>query len=489
MRIHNFRVGFATNSSSSHSVILLPPDLIGKVSGIATHDDGHYGWDFFRLVSEEEKLRYLAAQFFANYIRDKHAIADIVEKLDAEVSGFKDRYAEVATNAEDIYDCDDSLPSVDHQSVLRLPDNYDPAFAEALIRFFKSPRVVVLGGNDNSDGNDHIKPDGSEEIRFLNNLRDCYDGYRARQDGAFWTLFSTRDGTKIRFSFDRDDLNAEGYVKASAPELVDVKITDWCDKGCAFCYQSSTKAGVHAPLDRIERIVKMLAEMKVFEVAIGGGEPTAHPEFARILRMFHEAGITPNFTTFSNKWLVNAGLVQTVRETVGGIGVSCLSAKDLGLLNEIKATLSGGARWHDGPQITAQHVLGSVPLYVTGNLLTAAFKERHPLLLLGYKPVGFGANHERHDTGEVETFLRMAVYSEENRWVRLSVDTALVDRFPTLTETLGVPDALVTSPEGKFSCYIDAVENLMGPSSYIQKVDMDPLVLDTEAFKAIFARY
>lgn len=46
-------------------------------------------------------------------------------------------------------------------------------------------------------------------------------------------LFNRVDGTKIRFA-------VGSYTKAKRPELVDIKITDWCDVGCTFCYQNST---------------------------------------------------------------------------------------------------------------------------------------------------------------------------------------------------------------------------------------------------------
>ncbi|RYD62528.1 MAG: hypothetical protein EOP83_14360, partial [Verrucomicrobiaceae bacterium] len=60
--IHNFRAGFATNSSSSHSVVLIPDSEIGAVSDLDVSEDGddpgEYGWGAFRLVSTEHKLRY-----------------------------------------------------------------------------------------------------------------------------------------------------------------------------------------------------------------------------------------------------------------------------------------------------------------------------------------------------------------------------------------------------------------------------------------------
>ena len=48
MKIHNVRLGHATNSSSSHSIIF---DPVSK----ATDDYDDFGWSFFTLASKEAK--------------------------------------------------------------------------------------------------------------------------------------------------------------------------------------------------------------------------------------------------------------------------------------------------------------------------------------------------------------------------------------------------------------------------------------------------
>jgi len=487
MKIHNFRAGFATNSSSSHSVILLPPNKIGKVRGIPVRQQDSYGWDHFRLVTEEDKLRYLAAQLFLNYARDIPALHDVVARIDQEVPGY------AAEMAEQIRECETTTesyftfdaPSVDHQSTFTLPKKYDPDLVNGLIRYFRSPRVVVLGGNDNADSHPN-KVSNSEVVSLFNHIRDRGDAHMvSRSDGHFWVIFSKHNGNKMRFSFDNDDLNASDYNKSTAPELVDVKITDWCDKGCNFCYQSSTTKGVHASLDRIEAIAAMLGEMRVFEVALGGGEPTAHPKFKEILNIFGDYGIVPNFTTFSDRWINNPLIVETVKRHVGGIGVSCLSTKDLDLVNKIRTAFGRG---FEG-KILAQHVVGSVPYQQTVDFIKAASDSYLSILLLGYKDVGFGAIYERFDDDNFETYLKLAIDDIENRWIGLSVDTALINRYPNVPRILGAPEALVTSREGAFSCYIDATTNLIGASSYVQPSEMKPLPNNVDDFLKLYATF
>ena len=487
MKIHNFRAGFATNSSSSHSVILLPVNKIGKVDSIDGFDD-HYGWDWFRLTTVEEKMRYLCAQMFT-VAGDEETRKHIVERLKLEAPELE----HVSTGETEWGSVE---LGIDHQSVWGFSS--EPETMETLIKFFKSPRVVILGGNDNADHDDYNAVPGAEKVPFIRDLarEDSNGKVVMKTDGDFMIAFNREDGTKLRYSLDRPEAE---YTKANVPELVDLKITNYCDAGCKFCYQSSTIKGKHAPFETIKQHVDMLAEMGVFEIAIGGGEPTEHPQFLDILLYIHSKGIVPNFTTFSDKWLENVDMLDVVKLTVGGIGVSVHDAAGLELVERIESTVLNwqrkvqekyahikAYRWK-GPMVMAQHVVGSVPIGQTGEFIDAAFGDEVPILLLGYKSVGFGKGATRYDQGEVSLFLKMALLNKAKASV--SVDTALVDQFPDLMAALGVPKALVSSPEGKFSCYVDAVTGRMGPSSYVEPKTMTPVPSTTDEFKSVFATY
>lgn len=482
MKIHNFRTGFATNSSSSHSVILIPDDMVGKVREIPESSGYGYGWDHFRLVSEEDKLRYLCAQFFTS-IRDKKGRQAILDRFAQEHESFAHIELKDKDNGE--YDEYDTDLSVDHQSVWSIKPT--PEVMDKLIKFFKSPRVVVLGGNDNDDNHPNTVS-GADEVTFLKSLATDGAGENSiRVDGDYMIAFDKQKGTKVRFSLETD---VPEYVKASAPELVDLKITNYCAGGCEFCYQSSTIKGKHAPLETVKKYVDLLADMGVFEIAIGGGEPTDHPDFEEILLYIHSRGMVPNFTTFFDGWLQNDQLLDTIKKVVGGVGISVHDADGLELVRRAKQALDyrnvQPYRYY-GPQIMAQHVVGSVPLVQTGEFIDKAFTDRIAVLLLGYKDIGFGRKFERFDGGEVALFLKMALDSKATAPV--SVDTALVDQYPDLLNALGVPRALVTSPEGKFSCYIDAVTGRMGPSSYVEPKTLTVVPETAEDFLKVFATY
>lgn len=483
MKIHNLRVGFATNSSSSHSVVIIPDDMVGKVSDDPSGPD--YGWEHFTLSSPEEKLRYLAAQMFSSFreVSDEHEAIrnDFVKVFGEYIEGYADcehtttsSYGEGENERHYL-----EAPYVDHQSAFNF-QTYDETFLRFMIRHMMSKNVVVLGGNDN-DG-EMTPPKGAVPDEFFTEFihSDHANDIIQRKDGENYSLFNRSSGKKIRFSFDPD----VEYDKASAPELVDVKITDFCTKGCNFCYQSSTKEGMHAPLERIKAVFDMLSEMEVFEVALGGGEPTSHPDFAEILRYAHEKRIKPNFTTFTADWLENEEILEAVKQYVGGIGVSCLDAKGVEMAREIKKHFG----WGSNVSVMAQHVVGSVPVEVTMKLIKEAGEKWLPILLLGYKKVGFGSHYNAFEPTDKEmAVVGRLILEQTSRGV--SVDTALVDNYPKFIEVLGAPKALVSSPEGKFSCYVDAVTERMAASSYVEEEGYEPLASNVEEFKTAFAAY
>jgi hypothetical protein len=93
---------------------------------------------------------------------------------------------------------------------------------------------------------------------------------------------------------------AENPALAPWPELADISVSNRCSKGCGFCYRDSKPDG---RLMSVPDYAKVLDELthpqwgSVFQVALGGGEPTEHPGFKEMLEETRRRGIFPNFTT------------------------------------------------------------------------------------------------------------------------------------------------------------------------------------------------
>ena len=195
-------------------------------------------------------------------------------------------------------------------------------FVRDLNEFLMRNDVHILGGNDNQE--DAFAEYHEDRVDWDLDRYYVDDSPRSMKSGDWWTLYHPSSGGKVRFSFND---KAEGLVRSAGPELVDMKITDYCDAGCTFCYQDSTREGTHADYERVTRYFDYMKELGVFEVALGGGEPTLHPRFIDILKYSREVGIVPNFTTYRSPRVWGNALIDVVREYAGAFAISVSSSR------------------------------------------------------------------------------------------------------------------------------------------------------------------
>jgi hypothetical protein len=410
IQLLNVRVGHATNSSSLHSMIGVPgAQSLYYDNGNDPH--GEYGWDFWTAVSEDAKLKYLAGILYESLrsYAGETLIQEIIGELLPGIRWFG-------------YDSDSADPNyewnyIDHQSLFHLPADWegrmiDREFFADLKRFISHDDIMILGGNDNDDrSHPIIEEQGEKGVHVFDHMR-LFDGGLltvARKDPVygFWAMYSRGSGVKIRFRFDQiadpECVNTErdrwhryptasGVWKdnrSSLPELVDLKITDFCTKGCEYCYQSSGELGAHGDTGHIKDVIDLLAARKVFEVAIGGGEPTEHPDFWAIIAYCKEKGIVPNFSTKRLKWMQEPDIDELMKP-VGGFAYSVRTV----------AEASAFLRMYERREIkkgSLQYVLGSSPLEEFEGILRLAGEKKINVTILGYKNVGRGQMFDPND--------------------------------------------------------------------------------------------
>lgn len=436
MEIVQVRAGFATNSSSSHSLIYLPG---GASDNDAANCDQDFGWEWFTLGSREAKARY-AAQSFKNILSD----AILIKHLG--VAPDPDGY-------------------IDHQSVdlLGWVRNEDD-----LIKFVRlyldNENVVITGGNDN-EGGEGLVPSGQPILRFSSTVQ-------WRDGDNFVVIFDPASGNKTHLSkFGA----AIGQVPADFPELVDLKISDYCSFGCSFCYQNSTRRGKHGDLKYIKSVIDQLALLGTLEIAIGGGEPMQYPYLKEVLQYAYERNVMPNFTTRDYHGLAN---IEDFQQYVGGVAVSVSSLADVEEVLPVLPTLSTTTL----AKLTFQIPVGAQTYLEFNEMIERIATSEVPICritLLGYKQVGRGTASKYHSFENllVNTFFEDRTFGRNNehtykaaRYPRLSigVDTQLVQLAPEFINVLPdyVRDKVVMRQEGLHSCYIDAVTKRIAPSSY-----------------------
>ncbi|MCK9567585.1 radical SAM protein [Candidatus Pacearchaeota archaeon] len=466
MFVHNVRYGFATNSSSTHSIVLIK-------KGVRVRDDSEdqeFGWNFFTCASEEAKRQYLGQVVKIN-------LAHLADLEDEDAAIIASKWAGVEVNPSGY---------IDHQSIIAIPSNVNWGryhlrrdFFDDLLAFILRKDVAILGGNDNEEDRHPLIRDGKarnvlkryqwddEEIGspVLNLMLESGSKHlRARYDkvGKFWSLFCGRSGTKVRTSF-TEDANAD---KSEVPELVDVKITDYCKQGCYYCYQGSTPKGKHASKELVRNVAYALKELETFEVALGGGESTEHPDLLEIIDDFHHMGIVVNLTTRNEDWVINN--LPTIKDKIGGIGLSVDSSH--GLLDKLAKlrTHLPNVNCDSGLKLTVQVVVGSCSQYEMEDILETCKTFHLTVLLLGWKNTHRGARARREEVNLITLLDRFwKTHEEKSFWdgPSVSFDTSIVIEMREWLEVNG-DRWRFTTREGAHSMYIDCVSETMHKSSY-----------------------
>lgn len=446
--VRNKRFGLATNSSSTHSIIFNPE----IASGNDTEADGSFGWGDFTLTTREAKKLYLLLQLKDNL---NHGGRGIVQYLINEV--------------------DPNSPLVegyiDHQSVWNLPKQYNwGSDAEVNIEFFQDlmnyildDDFVILGGNDNSDGHPLASEDIGEKVPIDADLWGYYN-VQAYKNGNYWVLISNKSKTRINFNTGYDCI-------PDRPELIDIKITDYCSSNCSFCYQGSSRNGEHASLKNIQTLAKYFGTWDtVTEYAIGGGEPTEHPEFAKILRTLAAGGNLVCFTTKTTSWMQDKDVVDAVNRCAAGVAYSLDSRNVLQKLfryirDHSKHCEDVSMYIHIIPEIMKPEDFSDVIKVIRAYNINLDYDKRIKITLLGFKTTGRGVNYECSTIGSTE-HMRSILSKAKDAGVSIGIDTCISDRYITLLDELKIPDTLYTKNEGEFSMYIDAVKMQAHRSSY-----------------------
>lgn len=449
LTIQNLRLNHANNSSSSHSVLLLPEDGAGVPRGRAPeYGDQHFGWDHFRLTTLESKAVYLAVvlrQALHRQLGPTHTATLIRELLGV-------------TLQEDA--------SIDHQSLFGLPyhgEQLDEQFFAELWQWWQQDRVVVLGGNDNTDYDLPAWAEGATKLNLPDSAGRALQS-RKNTDGS-WTLYNQHTGAKLRLTFVEPTRGVR-----NAPELVDVKLTDACPFQCAFCYQGSTPRGATASSGAWEELVSVLGAHRVFEVALGGGEPTFDPRFAYVLASARRHHIVPNFTTRSLHWLRDPALLRAVADHAGSFAYSVHEANDIVAFEA--AWLSAKALLPADMRPTLQLVVGVASPYVLEQALTFGGRHAVHVTLLGFKETGLGAawactTRQGATLPDWLTQVRtLRTRAHHPLYTRVNIDTALARQYEAALRTMDLPPYTYHIEEGVHSYYVDLVTREVAPSSY-----------------------
>lgn len=243
-----------------------------------------------------------------------------------------------------------------------------------------------------------------------------------------------------------DNGKKDPFWSPHGPELMDISITNWCDKGCSFCYKSSTKHGEHMSLHDYKRVIDQAAEMGTFQVALGGGNPNQHPDFIEILEYTAFKGVVPNYTT--NGRGLSDEILESTRKHCGAVAVSAYPPYDE-TAETIKKLAENGIKTNihfilDAVSInTAIDWLNQPPKFLVGI---------NAVIFLNYKPSGRKIFEEKllRNSARLDEFFGLATSPRRN--LKVGFDACCVSGvFARTNANTSMVDAC---DAGRFSMYV-----------------------------------
>lgn len=195
------------------------------------------------------------------------------------------------------------------------------------------------------------------------------------------TIFNQQTGF-----FARKEENGipEPTWSADGPELIDLSITNYCERGCKFCYRDTEKANpIFLKLNDIEKIASQAHDCGTMQFALGGGNPNQHPQFIEILKILRKHDIVPSYT--SNGDGLTKEILTATADFCGAMAISAYPPYDENryenMLSQIKSF---------GITVNLHAIIRMETLNMWKKWLVeppSFFKYVNALIFLNYKPI------------------------------------------------------------------------------------------------------
>jgi hypothetical protein len=256
------------------------------------------------------------------------------------------------------------------------------------------------------------------------------------------------DGTKVR----------EGSGEATFPESLDVKITNFCDGGCQWCHENSNRFETHPNLEPTLKILKQLTPG--VEIAIGGGNALAHPDFEDFVTELSNSGLICNVTINEIHFHKYLPLIEKLisDKKIYGVGYS------------FRKNPCGWKYEH-----LVSHVIIGVTPY---NKLNKIIEVNNKVLLLGYKNFRLGEfyynSHKTIVEDNINSWYRF-LFSAASK-AHLSFDNLAIKQLnPSRLITKEKYSQFYMGDDGKFTMYFDADKQEYSTSSTsVKRIKLKP---------------
>lgn len=243
---------------------------------------------------------------------------------------------------------------------------------------------------------------------------------------------------------------------------MDIKITNKCNMGCAFCHENSTCDGKHS--DALNsKFLETLPEWT--ECAYGGGNVLEYPDLVPLLRKSKNLHLISNITVNQKHFMENLSLLRELskQKLIYGLGISLTNPYEEGFITAVKTFPNA-----------VIHVINGV---VTPAQLSALGCKDLKILILGYKEVRRGVAYKA-DVDHMVEFRKNRLYASlpfiaEHNWFKtISFDNLALEQLEPkrflsdeFYQTHNLGDDGLMGEQTSASYYVDLVENVFARNS------------------------
>lgn len=226
----------------------------------------------------------------------------------------------------------------------------------------------------------------------------------------------------------------------SAPETVHWAVTYKCDESCPDCYIERHKGLFTSELDTQDayKLINKIADIGVFQLAIGGGEPLIRNDLEDIVHRASEKGLAVHITT--GKYEIEQkrldALAKHIKILQVGIRSGELLNRDTSAVEKLKVLVT---------QLTERSIITGVNLIMTRSSILNLDKIIEMLLQCGFKRY---------------TLLRYKPPLNINRWLQEKPDKKDLD---ILEERLTVMQEMHTGISFRIDCALSFMERRLNP--------------------------
>lgn len=206
-------------------------------------------------------------------------------------------------------------------------------------------------------------------------------------------ILETKKKIEVKTTEIGDFAEKYSFEVLNSPALADIQITAKCNLHCPHCYANSMPDGGNIFWKDLILALDNFSSAGVFQVALGGGEPTLHPNFTQILKEVRKRKMIPNLTTNGKE------LTEKIAKDMGDYcGAVALSIEGIGKDFEKRRNFSWNKFCQSikllkkhGNRLVFQITASDNNIEKLPDIIEFLLESKpYGLIFLAYKPVGRG---------------------------------------------------------------------------------------------------